>query len=428
METPAPEISPFQGINVAPGADDDGWHPPPPVQLHDGTRIHLLKDGQALRAAFDAIARAGKRVCGEVYILRDDATGNEFADLFCHVARRGIDVNLIIDAFGSDVAAEKLFPKMKRAGVNVLPFHPHKPWQCKFAWRPWVRDHRKLLVVDDWVGGLGGLNIGDEYAGPWIAGKAACQKWLMRDNAIGVIGPAAQVLLRSFTRTWYYVVRGGPLSRPLLVHNLRVPPNPKGKRIGKQKRLSPPKRIPGIMLGDFGLFASVPTLASPTRPLLYAIIRNARSSLRMIMAYFAPDDELVDELCNAARRGVKVQLIFGALSDWKIMLIAARSFYARFLAAGIEIYERQGAVLHAKTLTVDDRLSMIGSLNLDYRSIEFNLELSGFIENAEFASQVNALLDHDISFSVRIDADHWHARTTRDRVVQWCVSRLRYLL
>ena len=136
----------------------------------------------------------------------------------------------------------------------------------------------------------------------------------------------------------------------------------------------------------------------------------------------------MDQLCGAARRGVKVQLIFGAMSDWNFMIIAARSFYARLLDAGVEVYERQGAVLHAKTMTVDGRFSMIGSTNLDYRSIELNLESSAVIDSPEFCADVNHLLDLDIQHSEQFKREEWEARGMRDRAVQWFISRMRYLL
>jgi cardiolipin synthase len=420
----------YEGLNLEPGDADDGWVHPPPTRLDDGTLIHLLKDGEALRAAFDAIAVARKRVCAEVYILRDDATGHAFVDLLCRKSRDDrVPVFLIVDAFGSDHPRRRMFRRLRGAGVRVAEFHPYLPWECRFSWRPWHRDHRKLLIVDDIVGGLGGLNIGDEYAGKWIAGDRANMTWLMRDNAIGLIGPATRVLHRCFARTWRYIHRGGPVRRAMLLHGLRLPSDPKGPRLGKQRHPREPDApaIP-VMNGQFALLASVPTLVSPLRTLLHHLLATSKTSIRMIMAYFAPDDELVRALCLAAQRGVKVELIFASLSDWHIMRIAARSFYRRLIDAGVAVYERRGAVLHAKTLCVDNHLTLIGSTNLDYRSIEFNLELSGVIASAVFAESVNALFDLDIRFSDRIEIGMLDQQPWRDRVVQWAVSRSRYVL
>jgi cardiolipin synthase len=422
----------FFGLNVRPGPDDDGWHTPEPTTLPDGTKLYLLKDGEALRAAFDAIERARFRIGIEVYIMRFDATGRAFADLLSTKAREGVEVYAIVDSFGSSHPKRAMFKQMKSAGVHLAEFHQIRPWECRYSWRPFQRDHRKLLVIDDHVGGLGGLNIGDEYAGQWIDERAKVS-WLMRDNAVGVIGPSAAALREVFARTWRYTQRGGPIRRALSVHNLRLARELRGPRLGRSRSEDPfitprPAHPPAEVTGPFALLASVPTLVSPLRPMLYGLIHNAKQSIRMVMAYFAPDDVLVGELCEAARRGVKVQLIFGGMSDWNFMIVAARSFYQRLLAAGVEVFERQGAVLHAKTMTVDGRFSMIGSTNLDYRSIEFNLEVSAVIDSIEFTATVERLIDHDILYSHRFELSHWRNRPTRDRVVQWCVSRMRYVL
>jgi cardiolipin synthase len=174
--------------------------------------------------------------------------------------------------------------------------------------------------------------------------------------------------------------------------------------------------------------AGAPTLSSPLRPLLYKMIRDARKSITMTMAYFAPDDELIDLLCAAGMRGVRVRLMFATKSDAHLLVLAARSFYHKLLAACCEVYEREGAMLHQKSIAVDGVVSVLGSTNLDYRSIEFNLELSAVIRSEEFARQLNDMFDNDVKFSRRIETEKWKGRPYGDRVVQWAVNRMRYLL
>ena len=142
----------------------------------------------------------------------------------------------------------------------------------------------------------------------------------------------------------------------------------------------------------------------------------------------APDDALVNELCNAAQRGNRVRLIVPGRSDVHLLTLAARSFYERLLACGVEVYERQGAVLHAKTMVVDGHTSIIGSANLDSRSIEYNLELSAVIRNQTFGRQMQDLFENDVLYSKKITLSEWRRRPTWDRFVQWAVSRARYLL
>jgi cardiolipin synthase len=416
------------GVNVAPGDQDDGWESPPGTTLADGSSVQLYKDGEALRHAYDAIAAAKSRICFEFYIWDDDATGRAFADLLLQKAREGVNVYIIYDSFGVWAGNDRsMFDRLRKAGARVAEFHPIRPWECDYGWRPYSRDHRKLVVVDDNFAGVGGLNIADPYAGAWVAANKLKPTELWRDTGIGVTGPAARMFLGSFVRTWNYICQGGRIVRAMHTAGIELPRSPKGNRVGKAADTDAPPAT--IMKPDsIAVLATVPTLASPLRPLLHDLIASAKSSIRMTMAYFAPDDQLVGELCDAARRGVKVQLMFGAKSDLPIMVTAARAFYERMLCSGIEIYERQYVILHAKTAVVDEHIGVVGSTNLDYRSIEFNCEISAIVRSDEFARGLTELFRHDMRFAKLICRDAWQRRSWRDRLIQWGVSRLRYLL
>ena len=401
------------------------------MTLANGTRLQLYKDGQGLLAAFRAIKHAKIRVCVEVYILRNDETGNAFIRLLCEKAREGVAVYCILDSFGCNPSRGH-FNLLRASGVRVQEFHPIRPWETNFGWRPWCRDHRKLLFVDDDIAGMGGLNIGNEYAGNWVAPNTKPDSELMRDTAMGMVGASARPIFDAFMANWNYCRTGGRIQRAQVIFNLNLIRPSKGNRLGKQKPFSPdlPSRLLAdeAMLGSVGMLASVPTLASPLRPFLYSLLTQSTRSVWLVMAYFAPDDELVNHLCDAARRGVDVRLVFASASDQPLLTIAARSFYEKFLDAGVKVYERNNVMLHAKTLTIDGVYALMGSTNLDYRSIELNLELSCLIRSEEFVRQVDQLMDHDIRFSTQFDRETWRKRPRFDRFVQWLVSRARYLL
>jgi cardiolipin synthase len=391
------------GINIAPGSEDDGWLVPEPVVLDDGSRLQLYKDGEALHAAYAAIGAAQRRICLEIYIFHSDDTGWAFCHRLCDKARQGVAVYVLYDSFGSINTDPRLFATLRAAGVHLQEFHPMLPWRCTYSWRPINRDHRKLLVIDDEMAGLGGLNVGAEYAGSWVvSGSAACDPW--RDNAIGIVGPSARLLLRSFAKTWHYVTHGGRIGRAEFSHNLTL-------------------AEPGL-----GLLASTPTLDSPLAPLMTHLIRQARREIALTMAYFAPSDALIDKLCRAARRGVHVRLMLPGQSDVRLLLIAARSFYETLMCAGVDIYERQGAILHAKTLVIDGETSVLGSANLDYRSVEYNCELSALVHSRPFGRQMQTLFENDVRYARKISLKEWRRRPLRDRLTQWAVSRTRYLL
>lgn len=435
----AAEVGLSPGVNIAPGSDDDGWEVPPPVTLQDGTRIQLYKDGEGLAAAHEAIKRARKRVFIEVYIWPSDETGTAFAEALARKAREGVAVYAIYDSFGCLLARDDPFETMRKAGVRLIEFHPVWPWKSRYSWRPGNRDHRKLLVVDDRIAGVGGLNLGNRYAGTWVARLRRIDLHkLWRDAAVGIIGPGARSFSECFIRTWRYCLHRGPISRTLWFDGLEIPPAAKGRRLGKARQrpyeagaTPEPRGRPEDIFEPgrhIACMANAPTLSSPLRPLLYKLIRDARRSIVMTMAYFAPDDELIDLLCAAGKRGVRVRLMFATKSDAHMLVLAARSFYAKLLSSCCEVYEREGAMLHQKSIAVDSCVSVLGSTNLDYRSIEFNLEISAVIRSREFAGQLEAMFDHDVQFSRRIDPAKWHGRPYWDRCVQWAVNRMRYVL
>ncbi|MGB7158015.1 MAG: phospholipase D-like domain-containing protein [Tepidisphaeraceae bacterium] len=393
------------GVNISPGSDDDGWKVPHPVVLSDGTRLQLYKDGEALHAAYEAIRTAKLRICLEVYIWGDDETGHAFAELMCRKAQEGVRCYVLYDSFGSMATDRCVFARMRRAGVNVQEFHPLRPWETRYSWRPFNRDHRKLLVIDDVAAGLGGLNVGGEYAGSWVVpsrSSRGCDLW--RDNAMGIVGPGARHLLNAFANTWNYVIHGGRIGRAELMYNCRFEE------------------------GELGVMASVPAARSRVTPLAHDMLAGAKHSIELTMAYFAPPDSLIDELCDAARRGVRVRLMLPGKGDVQILITAARSFYETLLTAGVEIYERQSVVLHAKTLVVDQERVAIGSTNLDYRSIEYNLEISAFVKSKPFGKQVHDLFEHDVRFARRISLKEWRKRPWTDHFIQSVVNRARHLL
>lgn len=399
------------GVNTEPGSADDGWETPDPVVLDDQTTIQLYKDGEALHAAYRAIEQAKHRVCLESYIFASDDTGRAFAELLCKRALAGISVYVIYDSLGSVASDRQMFQRMKQSGVRVKQFHPIRPWECYYSWRPGNRDHRKMLVIDNDIAGMGGLNVGAEYAGSWVIGPGqsgnVADFW--RDTAIGIRGPGARSLLRCFAKTWYYMNHGGRIATAEFDQGTECLGQP-------------------FNGNDLCIFGSVPSRSSKIRGLLRTLFNQARMSIDMTMAYFAPDDELIDQLIHAAHRGVKVRLMFPARTDVQLLMIAARSFYEKLLAAGVEVYERQAVVLHSKTMAIDQRVSIVGSLNLDYRSIEYNLELSAIIRSKAFGKQLHDLFNNDVCYAKRITAKEWRKRPTSDRIIQWAVSRARYLL
>lgn len=390
-----------RGLNTAAGSDDDGWEVTPPVRLQDGTSVRLLKDGEALHVLYDALAAAKESIFLESYIFAGDETGRAFMEQLVRKARDGVRVYVLYDSFGSFETPRKLFREMKESGVNVEEFHPVRPWHCNYSWRPFNRDHRKLVVVDGRMAGLGGLNVANEYGGSWITHNHA-NMW--RDCGIAMEGPSVASLAATFIHNWVYVRRGGRVAKALFRHNLS----------GQE--------------GPVGVLGSVPSMDSAMSELLGQLLRDARQSIDLTSAYFAPTEFLVQQLIAAARRGVQVRLMLPSRTDVRIMLTAARSFYAQLMGHGIEVYERQHVKLHAKTLVIDGAVSVLGSTNFDHRSIDYNCELAVVIRSGLFGEQMVRLFEHDIAHARQMNAGEWRHRPWADRFVQWAVNRSRYLL
>ena len=420
------------------GCVEAGWTAPPPVALTDGTTVRLFKDGQGLTAALRGVKSARDQICLEAYIFHSDETGRAFADALAERASAGVRVFVIYDSFGSIDSDPAMFLKMRRAGVHLAEFHPIRPWDTNHSWRPLNRDHRKLLVIDNKIAGLGGLNVGSEYGSGFLSPRARrCDLW--RDNAISIMGPGAATLADCFARTWRYCHRGGLIGAAEMVHNIQLGDSTrvsgtdttKPRRGSRIRRPKPNPLNPGVtpgLMADMGVLASVPAANTPLIPFLRNLVRQARYSLDLTIAYFAPSDVFILELLRAAQRGVNVRLMLPGRCDVPAVRFAARSFYESLLSAGVEIWERQGAVLHAKTMVIDEEIAVIGSTNLDYRSIEFNCEISAVIRSREFGQQMTALFQHDTGFAEKVVLADWRKRPWQDRIVQWAASRARYLL
>jgi cardiolipin synthase A/B len=361
-----------------------------PVDLPEGGQIVLLPDEAALDRAREVIVGAERRIWLEIYIFSGDRVGREFAQLLMEKARQGVEVRVLYDAVGSGSTPPWVFAQMRRAGVEVRCFHPVWPWQRGFRGRWLERNHRKLLLVDDRVAGLGGMNISREYGRPWMWHRS--RVW--RDTAVGLSGEGVEDLRKSFLRSWSYVeaeeAQDGEKNR------------------GNQK---------------VSLISQEPGGEKVSTAELLKWIGSAQKELWVTMAYFAPPESMMQALKAAVARGVQVRMVLAGKSDIPVMKWAARSFYREMLDVGIEIYERKKTILHAKTFVVDGRWSVVGSLNWDARSLDFNFELSVVVDAPVLAEQMKEMFERDVKVSCRITDAHWRRVPWLDRfgqrMVRW---------
>jgi cardiolipin synthase len=389
-----------------------------------GNRATVLMDGPAsYQAMFDAIEGARDHINVEFYIIEDDEVGRRFSDALLRKRAEGVAVNLMYDSVGSGQAPAAFFQKLRDGGVTVLEYNPVNPLRARKGWSVNNRNHRKLVVVDGQVAFTGGINISDVYSsgsspgsrrgsGPGSggglsrgSGSRQPQDVGWRDTNVRIEGPAVDQLQKLFLETWQK--QGGPV---LEERNWF----PAMKRQGDH-----PVRIVASGPGDEGPAIYVALLNA---------IANAQRSVHITMAYFVPDPQTIDALKSAAARGVDVTLVLPSYTDFWAVFHAGRSHYADLLESGVTIYERQQALLHAKTIVIDGVWSTVGSSNLDWRSFLHNEELNAVILGWDFGKQMEAMFQADLKGSVRIAPESWSRRPLEVRMKELAARVWEYWL
>ncbi|HEX2571387.1 MAG TPA: phospholipase D-like domain-containing protein [Polyangia bacterium] len=360
-----------------------------------GNRVTLLVGGQeTYPAMLAAIAGARRRVLLESYIIAPDETGRRFIDALVAAGVRGCDVRLIYDAVGSWSLPPGWIEALELAGGHVLAYRPVAPWRRR--WGLWRRDHRKVLVVDDQVGFVGGINLADEYDARTPAGRS----W--RDLHLRVEGPAVTQLVQLVVRTWN-----------------REVPRPERVRWQRPEVTPLADGVPMAVVGN----RETRHRLLIRRSFVYAVAQ-ARRSVILANPYFLPDWQVVRALRAAARRGVDVRIVVPAASDVPLVDLAARHTFSRLLKAGIRIAEWPG-MMHAKAAAVDGTWATVGSYNLDRRSLRFNLEVTANVFDPTFAATVEARLREDFQAARELRQRELKARSVWERLGSMLAYRLR---
>ena len=364
------------------------------LRFTGGNRLRLFANGEeGLKAMLAAIRNARRRIHLETYILRTDITGQRFIDTLAAQAREGVAVRLLYDAFGSLAIDSGALAELRHAGADVVAFNPLRRFYPH--WLPRRRDHRKLLIVDGQVGFTGGLNIGDEYnAGPQDGTRA----W--RDTHIQVEGPAVQELEAVFLESWFRA-DGPELPWGEL---LTAEPNPCGHDTCAVVADGPAYRRRVV------------------RDLIVLALHTAGSEVQLTSPYFAPGRKVLGALAAASARGTLVGLLLAGRSDHPILRRAARALLPRLIAAGVQVYEYQRSMLHAKTSVLDGRWAIVGTSNLDRQSFEHSYEVNLVIEGGKIPTELSTIFTHDLAGATLIDADALAARTRLERLIDWLAS------
>jgi cardiolipin synthase len=277
---------------------------------------------------------------------------------------------------------------MKESGINILEFNPINPLSLRKEWQVSQRDHRKLLIVDGKIAFVGGINISSVYSsGSSRSSKPTVGPSPWRDTHLRMDGPVVTEFQRLFMATW-----SQQKGLPLAPKHYFPKPDTKGHEVVRAIGSSPEEPYSQI-------YAT-----------LLSAINSAETQVSLTNAYFVPDPQLIAALKGAVQRGVDVRLLLPEKTDSVMVYYASRSYYDELLSAGVKIYERQGALLHAKTALVDGVWSTIGSTNLDWRSFLNNQEINAVILGQEFGAQMQAMFEKDLESSRLVTLAQWRKR------------------
>jgi cardiolipin synthase len=363
-------------------------------------KVTLLIDGEATYAAmFEAIRNARDHINFESYIFEDDEVGRRFSDLLIQKRAEGVQVNLIYDSVGCLKTPTAFFQRLRDGGVVLLEFNPLNPSKVPKG-RTWTlehRDHRKILVIDGAIAFTGGLNISTVYSGSsHIRSHREKKHETWRDTHVRIEGPAAAELQKLFMNTWE-----------------------------RQKGVALPARnyFPDVKSAGKTLVRVVGNLPGETNRITYMMymsaIMHAENSIHLTTSYFVPDKQMITALNKAAARGVDVKILLPGYSDSSLAGHASRSYYTRFLKAGVHVYERRGGMLHAKTGVVDGVWATVGSTNLDPQSLLKNDEVNAVILGRDFADLMEAMFETDLKEADQIHLEKWKKRSLGNRLKEW---------
>lgn len=378
-----------------------------------GQELRLYEHSPPLIEAMLADIRAARqRVWMETYIFAEDEAGRAIAEALTERAAAGVEVRLMYDALGSLSASRKLFEPIIAAGGKVHAYHTLAYALGRFALFQIFnrRNHRKLLVVDDRISYFGGMNVVDQSGVRTVAdarAKNLPKSGGWRDLHVRLVGEKTAEIADAMNRLWQKV------------HEKETVP----------AAAWPIARMLETPEETLSFFDALPHNNRRRASRIFVpLLRSAKQQIIVSMAYFIPVGGVLRELLKARRRGVVVRVIVPAQSDVRSVRWASRHMYEKLLRRGIEIYERQDQMLHSKVLVVDDQWSVIGSCNLDPRSLRVNLEFLGVIRSTKFAKLVREVCEYEMQHSQQVTLEHCQQRRWWERWRDWLAWMMRRIL
>ncbi|WP_181766066.1 phospholipase D-like domain-containing protein [Streptomyces albidus (ex Kaewkla and Franco 2022)] len=368
------------------------------IAATEGNQLDVLRNGDEIfPAMLEAIRSASHTIDMMTFVYWRGEIAHEFARALADRARQGLRVRLLLDGFGSRPIEERLLDDMADAGVQVV-------WFRKPLWSSPVKQnhrcHRKVLVVDESVAFTGGVGIAEEWCGD------ARHEGEWRDTHIRVRGPAVDGVSAAFAQNWAECHRELFDDRDRFIEQEAT-----GTAVVQVVRGS----------ASFGW--------QDMQTLLRVVLESAQERVRMASAYFAPDDFFTELLCATARRGVAVDIVLpGPYTDKRVSLMAGERYYADLLDAGVRVWQYQPTMLHTKIITVDRVVSLVGSTNINRRSLDHDEEVMLAVMDETLTQTLDRHFTEDLASSTAITAEAWKRRSVARRVQQSATRPIRRFL
>lgn len=349
--------------------------------------LEIITSGQRkFEALLQDLENAKDHIHMEYFYFRKDNGSKKIKEMLMKKAREGVKVRFIHENIANISISPAYYNEMKEAGVEVVKFTRPRFNLLTLSAQLNYRDHRKIVVIDGKIGYTGGMNIGDDYFLRW------------RDTHLRITGNAVSALQYSFF--YSYISSGGNIK-------------------GNFSRYFP---IQEAVEGKDKLIQIVPDEADDQWPIIHMgtvwTVQHASKYIYIQTPYFVPPEPLIHSLKACALKGTDVRIMLPMQSDSFYMEPANRSYYHECLEAGIRIYQKKGPFIHSKTIVTDDYLSIVGSANMDYRSLELNNEINAYIFSKETALENKEIFMKDLETCEEVIMEKWVRRAWYKKLTQ----------
>jgi len=347
-----------------------------PYPIFTNNQLTFFTDGKSkFKSLKEDLMKATHHIHLEYYIVRNDNVGNEIKDILVRKAQEGIKVRFIIDKVGSITLGKKYIIELENSGVEVVPY--------AYYFAPFYRNHKKIVIIDGYIGFLGGMNLGDEYEG-----KGKLGPW--RDLHIRVKGDFVLGLQRSFINDYFMIIKDkNNTSFIEMDYNNYFP--------------------------EVETCSSLPMLAVESGPssdnpsIMYSIINmisNAKKHIYIMTPYFIPSESLLTTLKIAALSGIDIRILFPEKYDHFYVYYASRTYLLELMQCGVKVYlYKKDSFLHSKAISVDGEICNLGNANIDIRSFELNYELNTIISDNKTVLELENIFHKECSESTLVNKE-----------------------